>query len=345
VLLSLSLCLSLCLYLSVSLCLSLSLSLHSQSEFLPIDYIIGTLIHEITHNTIGPHSAQFYQLMEALTQEVEQDLVSGFDSSGQLKFAAFSGIPRRLGAAVSRSCGQSTPFDSKRLRSLQVEAALKRHHNTERAKGSGQVLGGGAGFATAGGPGHSRLLQLSSQQQSSSQIPPPPRPPPPPPPSSSIAMAPLAPWACRICTYQNPAHEATCQLCGCVDANQEQIRTPQLMIPPSSTLIVWSCPHCTSHNTSGDRLCQICGLTREVPTSPSLPPEPQLIVIDEEDVTDRPLPTTGRRRLRRRAEEGRGEDREEEEEEDDLQCLWICLNCRSANHLKEIFCSICGCEG
>jgi hypothetical protein len=35
--------------------------------FLPYESILGTLLHELAHNTRGPHDAAFYALLDALT--------------------------------------------------------------------------------------------------------------------------------------------------------------------------------------------------------------------------------------------------------------------------------------
>mmetsp|Transcript_436 Transcript_436/g.828 ORF Transcript_436/g.828 Transcript_436/m.828 type:complete len:295 (-) Transcript_436:81-965(-) len=113
-------------------------SAESKESFLPFEYILGTIIHEITHIKISSHSAEFYKLMEELTVEVERDMSNGLTAEGTLRYAAFAGIPRRLGC----STGGSKPQDKLQLREAQVAAAEKRLKLGDCCKGSGQKLGG-----------------------------------------------------------------------------------------------------------------------------------------------------------------------------------------------------------
>lgn len=57
-------------------------------------------MHEITHNKIGPHSAEFYKLMEELYTEVEKDMANGVTAAGKLNCAAFTGTAHRLGCSA-----------------------------------------------------------------------------------------------------------------------------------------------------------------------------------------------------------------------------------------------------
>lgn len=38
-----------------------------ESEFYPYESILGTLLHELTHNECGPHDAKFYKLLDEIT--------------------------------------------------------------------------------------------------------------------------------------------------------------------------------------------------------------------------------------------------------------------------------------
>lgn len=38
------------------------------SSFYPYDFILGTMLHEITHNVHGPHDAAFYKMLDTLTE-------------------------------------------------------------------------------------------------------------------------------------------------------------------------------------------------------------------------------------------------------------------------------------
>ena len=39
----------------------------SKDQYLPYEAIIGTLLHELCHNEVGPHNAQFYKLLDQIT--------------------------------------------------------------------------------------------------------------------------------------------------------------------------------------------------------------------------------------------------------------------------------------
>jgi len=42
-------------------------------EFFPLEHVLGTLLHEMTHNEISPHNPTFYKLMNVLVDEAERD--------------------------------------------------------------------------------------------------------------------------------------------------------------------------------------------------------------------------------------------------------------------------------
>jgi hypothetical protein len=39
-----------------------------ESEFYPYEDVLGTLLHELTHNVHGPHDAKFYKLLDEITK-------------------------------------------------------------------------------------------------------------------------------------------------------------------------------------------------------------------------------------------------------------------------------------
>ena len=39
----------------------------SKDQYLPYEAIIGTMLHELCHNEVGPHNAHFYQLLDKIT--------------------------------------------------------------------------------------------------------------------------------------------------------------------------------------------------------------------------------------------------------------------------------------
>lgn len=62
----------------------LRLRYHSNDRsFLPMTDIIGTMLHELTHNLVGPHNADFYRHLDRLQDRFDQvryqpDLVKGY---------------------------------------------------------------------------------------------------------------------------------------------------------------------------------------------------------------------------------------------------------------------------
>ena len=38
----------------------------STGKFLPYEAVVGTMLHELCHNDIGPHNAQFYKLLDEI---------------------------------------------------------------------------------------------------------------------------------------------------------------------------------------------------------------------------------------------------------------------------------------
>lgn len=247
--------------------------------------------------------------MDDLTAEVERDLISGVDSGGNLRFAAFTGVARKLG--YSNSCGQSIPLDQNRLRNLQVEAALRRERNIARAEGSGQVLGGAtlASSTSSGIPRSSRLLQ-----------------------SVEVVEKGVPMWSCIHCTYQNPESISLCELCGAL--SDGRMPSPDLIssIPP------WICPFCTTSNSALVNQCQVCGIVNLELSSDSIPPHPSpplqperqsnLIVLHEDDELQPPSKKI--------------KPQPQLDLDDDMECMWVCAMCTCPNKLSLITCTVCG---
>lgn len=52
---------------------------YNDSEFMPFDDIIGTMLHELIHNVFGPHDAKFYALLDDLNIEYDKLIAKGFN--------------------------------------------------------------------------------------------------------------------------------------------------------------------------------------------------------------------------------------------------------------------------
>ncbi|CUS22349.1 LAQU0S05e03378g1_1 [Lachancea quebecensis] len=83
----------------------------NEEEFLPREDILGTMLHELTHNMYGPHNALFYKKLDELTARTwvieSQGLYDGFIGRGRKLGVKPVGKtpPRRLGTSTGRSVG------------------------------------------------------------------------------------------------------------------------------------------------------------------------------------------------------------------------------------------------
>ena len=113
---------------------------YDEKRFLPWESVLGTLIHELTHNAISEHSAEFYKMMDELWNEFETYSSGGYNNFKQGASYKFDGGFNKLG-----NRNNSSQVSTGNLSKLAAEAALKRQMN-----GSNGVhkLGGGEGFKT-----------------------------------------------------------------------------------------------------------------------------------------------------------------------------------------------------
>ena len=98
-----------------------------RNQFLPFEDVLDTMLHELCHNAIGPHNAQFHALWDQLRDEMQSLIRKGYTGEG------FLGRGQQLG-------GRRLPLHEA-LR-LARQAAEDRRKTAERARGSGQRLGG-----------------------------------------------------------------------------------------------------------------------------------------------------------------------------------------------------------
>jgi len=85
------------------------------NSFLNYDTILGTMLHELTHNIHGPHAAPFYKLLDELTSECEELMAKGIGGSGAGFDAPAAG---KVGGRFIGRGDQLSTFDRR-------EAALK----------------------------------------------------------------------------------------------------------------------------------------------------------------------------------------------------------------------------
>ena len=97
------------------------------NQFLPLEDVLDTMLHELCHNVIGPHNAQFHALWDQLRDEQQALARKGYTGEG------FLGRGQQVG-------GRRLPLHE--ASRLARQAAEQRRLAAERTKGSGQRLGG-----------------------------------------------------------------------------------------------------------------------------------------------------------------------------------------------------------
>ncbi|KKK19736.1 hypothetical protein P175DRAFT_0522442 [Aspergillus ochraceoroseus IBT 24754] len=95
-----------------------------QGQFLPLEQVVDTMLHELCHIVHGPHNQQFHALWNQLRDEHTELAIKGYTGEG------FLSDGRRLG-------GRKIPIDEARR---QARAAAERRQLF--SAGSGQRLGG-----------------------------------------------------------------------------------------------------------------------------------------------------------------------------------------------------------
>jgi hypothetical protein len=210
-----------------------------QFTFLPWHSLLGTLVHELTHNEIGAHSAEFYKMMETVYDEVEASSGSTGSLWGpkvpQAPKYNFDGPSAKLGGGqLARKVGTS----KEDVRKLAAEAALRRIEGGGNNAG-GHILGGSDSSTTKS---RKQLFLEAEERRRQDQD------------GCSVVKAPKgnvnAPiaqdtgsdvrkdvpssssnskgralavddksesqWLCQVCMEQNTPAVAVCAWCGCV---------------------------------------------------------------------------------------------------------------------------------
>jgi hypothetical protein len=152
--------------------------------FLPWESLLGTMIHELAHNEISDHSAQFYKLLDTLYDEV----TSGFSANSSQVF--FEGKSCKLGGKSQNKAN---------LKDLIANSALRRQFSSNYC----HVLGGQTSsdslkvsIASATQKRVSDLLINDSKLISSAK-------------NMSENL-----WKCAQCLDQNISIVKTCTFCG-----------------------------------------------------------------------------------------------------------------------------------
>ncbi|KAK9897640.1 WLM-domain-containing protein [Cystobasidium minutum MCA 4210] len=134
-----------------------------KSSFLPLEEsLVGTLLHEFTHNVHGPHHKQFYEFLDKLQDEYDVLRTSGYTGEGFLSQGRRAGtthdLPSHLakqkalqnaqkreqiynimGPAGGSKLGTGKPASNKTPKQMAAEAAERRARD-DKACGHGEAV-------------------------------------------------------------------------------------------------------------------------------------------------------------------------------------------------------------
>lgn len=99
--------------------------------FLPLEQVVDTMLHELSHNVWGEHDSNFHKLWDELRDEHEALVRKGYTGEG------FLGEGKKLGGS---GYGRPPPLHEMRQRAR--ASAEKRKTQSTLGQGSGQRLGG-----------------------------------------------------------------------------------------------------------------------------------------------------------------------------------------------------------
>ncbi|KAF2482597.1 WLM domain-containing protein [Neohortaea acidophila] len=103
---------------------------HNPDLFLPMEQVVDTMLHELSHIIWGAHDSNFHRLWDELRDEMETLIRKGYTGEG------FLSEGHRLGGRVH------APPPPHEMRRLARASAEKRQAQNKLTKGSGQRLGG-----------------------------------------------------------------------------------------------------------------------------------------------------------------------------------------------------------
>lgn len=207
----------------------------SASVFLPFEHCLGTMIHELVHMEIGPHSAEFYKAMDALWDEVEKDMTGNLTNA-----AVYAGRGMMLGGVSSSS-----------IRDARLSHLDKKQRLSNLASGSGCKLGGRQDWKNMS----QRELALVAAERRLQD-------------SRKCAAEMLAEeessqhdpsqWHCGVCTAHNENALKKCHFCG-----EARDAAPAYAATVSRAPLVassgdWYCAACSSRNFAYAAICSRC---------------------------------------------------------------------------------------
>ena len=100
-----------------------------QTRFYTIDYIVGTLLHELCHNVHGPHNSEFYKLLDQFNNELDEFQSKNIEGTG----AGFDAP----GKVLDNQRHNPTKFDAK----LKAADAAEKRLQLAQLMGKGKIGG------------------------------------------------------------------------------------------------------------------------------------------------------------------------------------------------------------
>ncbi|XP_002962564.2 DNA-dependent metalloprotease WSS1 [Selaginella moellendorffii] len=231
------------------------------SEFYEYDFVLGTMLHELTHIGRGPHDAKFYKLLDEVTKECE-DLMAkgitgtgqGFDASGKKLSNASHNPPASslrktaLAAAEKRQrLGSLLPAGPQKLggdismrNSLSpaqaAAMAAERRFRDDLWCGAPETIGEDGDGKAKDRENRGNTLEAGPSEACRYKEAPPP---------SKRAKVPE--WECNVCTLLNPPLAPICAACGSTQ--------PEANLSKNKA---WACKFCASQNPVAIDRCVLC---------------------------------------------------------------------------------------
>ncbi len=197
--------------------------LHDEERFFELDRLMDTMLHELSHNVHGNHSAAFYELWETLRKELEANLAKGLKGSG----AGFDAKGYRVSSETHNS---SSMLEARRKA---MQAAEKRLRQSQLFGSGPQKVGGSTDLTRLG---EAEAVRIATMKRCSDwcgnkqdgaeekedvqerekrakvaagvaagEVSPP----------APVVLAPsLKGWSCDVCTFANEQEVAICEMCG-----------------------------------------------------------------------------------------------------------------------------------
>lgn len=221
-------------------------SARDKNVFLPWEDVLGTMVHELTHNSVSSHSAEFYSLMDKVYDEVEADERGGTfggplnNTSIPYSFESSKGV--KLGGG-----GWGGVLSTGARKNQAAEAAIRRQ--LINGGGTSGVVGGSAvAPKTADELRQLRLRSIERRQADQS--------------SCSIGRQNASPSSIA----DVPSSSSSRYNSGSTSSSGKNSTSKSSLVTVTDDLqsyfTFWMCSICLEQNVSLDSNCVFCGQSR-----------------------------------------------------------------------------------